>query len=99
MSTPESLMEDVKYFFKKVTFLDGNELKALCRDLDLPVKNLAGHDMVEQLQEKVLGALESYRKMPSRESEKILLRFRYNLLLKSKFLERYLEKVKRSAPE
>jgi hypothetical protein len=44
----------------------------------------------------VLAALDSYTKMPSRENEKILVRFRSNMLLKSKFLERFLEKVKKS---
>lgn len=66
MSTPESLLEDVRYLLNKVTFLDGQDLKSLCRDLDLPVTNMSAGDMIEQLREKVLGAVESYGKMPDR---------------------------------
>lgn len=97
MSTPESLMEDVRYLLKKLTFLDGHDFRSLCRDLDLPVLNMAGSDMAKQVRDKVFRALESYSKMPSRGTERILLQFRYNILLKSKFMERYLQKVKRSS--
>jgi len=95
MSTPESLIEDVKFLLKKITFLDGHDLKALCRDLELPVTNMSSGDMVEQLRDKVFIALDSYSKMPSRESERTLSGFRYNILIESKFLERYLDKIKR----
>lgn len=99
MSTPESLLDDVRYLLKKVTFLDGQDLKSLCRDLDLPVTNMSSGDMIEQLREKVLGAAESYSKMPDRESDKTLSAFRYNVLIKSKFLERYLDKIKKTRPD
>lgn len=96
MSTPESLTEDVRYLLKKLSFLDGEDFKSLCRDLGLPVLNMASSDMAEQVRDKVYAALDSYSKMPSRESERILVLFRNNMLLKNKFLERYLEKVKKS---
>lgn len=96
MSTPEGLMEDVRFLLKNFSLLDGQDLRVLCRDLDLPVINMGSSDMVEQLREKVNGAMDSYNKKPSRESERILAVFRYNILLKSKFLERYLAKVKNS---
>lgn len=99
MSTPESLMEDVRFFLKKVGFLDGQDLKGLCRDLNLPVTNMGGGEMAEQVRDKVLAALHEYQKMPSRESERTLGRFRYNILFKSKFLERYLDKVKKAGVE
>lgn len=96
MSTPGSLKDDVKFLLLKFTLLDGLDLRALCRELDLPVKNMGGSDMVEQLQNKVSEALDSYSHKPSRESEKILATFRSNMLLKSKFLDRYLALVKDS---
>lgn len=96
MSTPESLMEDVRFLLKKFSLLDGQDLRALCRELDLPVINMGSSDMVEQLREKVVGALDSYGKKPSRESERILASFRRNILLKSKFLDRYLAAVNKS---
>lgn len=96
MTTPESLTEDVRYLLKKLSFLDGQDFKALSRDLDLPVLNMGSSDMAEQIRNKVFAALDSYTKMPSRENEKILVQFRSNMLLKSKYLERYLEKVKKS---
>lgn len=99
MSTPESLLEDVKYLMKKLTLLDGQDLKSLCRDLDLPVINMPASDMVDQLRNKIYEALNSYSKMPDRENEKILLAFRYNIWVKSKFVERTLEKVKKYRPE
>ena len=88
MSTPDSLMEDVRYLLNKFSLLDGHDLRAICRVLDLPVTNLGSSDMVEQLRDKVIGALDSYRKKPSRESERTLVLFRRSILLKSKFLER-----------
>lgn len=99
MPTPENLKEDAAFLLKKVTFLDGHELKSLCRDLGLPVTNMGRGDMIERIVDKLGGEIESYCKMPSRESERALRLFRYNVLPKSKFLERYLEKVKRYKPD
>lgn len=94
MSTPESLTEDVKFLLKKLSFLDGQDLKSLSRELGLPVVNMGGGEMAEQVRDKVLAALYEYQKMPARETEKILKTFRYGVLLKSKFLDRYLTKIK-----
>ncbi len=99
MSTSDSIIEDVKYLMGKITFLDGQDLKSLCRDLDLPVTNMASGDMVEQLRDKIYPAMDSYAKMPSRETETILYKFRYNVFIKSKFLDRYLNKVRETKPE
>lgn len=96
MSTPESLKEDVKFLMKKFSLLDGLDLRALCRELDLPVLNMGGSDMVDQVQKKIIEALDTYSRKPSRESEEILVKFRGNILLKSKFLERYIALVKNS---
>ncbi|MCL6635986.1 MAG: hypothetical protein K6T29_09530 [Peptococcaceae bacterium] len=96
MSTPESLMEDVGFLLKKFSFLDGADLRLLCRGLDLPVTNLGGSDMAEQLRDKIVEALDSYGKKPSRETERVLRSFRYHFLLKTKFLDRFLDKVKRN---
>jgi len=99
MPTPENLVEDVKYLMKKLTLLDGRELKSLCRDLDLPVINMPVSDMIDQLRNLLFKALDSYGKMPGRESEKILLAFRYNILVKSNFIDKTLERVKNTRPE
>lgn len=96
MSTPDSLMEDVSYLLNKFSLLDGYDLRAICRELDLPVTNLGSSDMVEQLRDKVIAALDSYRKKPSRESERTLVIFRRSILLKSKFLERLTAVVSKS---
>ncbi|BAF58840.1 MAG: hypothetical protein HPY89_07420 [Pelotomaculum sp.] len=96
MSAAENLLDDARYLLKKVAFLDGQDLKSLCRDLDLPVMNMAAGDMIDQISKKVLAAAEAYSKMPDGESKKILSTFRYNMLVKSRFLERYLDRVKRS---
>jgi hypothetical protein len=99
MPTPESLLEDVTYLMKKLSALHGDELKSLCRDLNIPVKNMGTHDMVEQIMNTVNGAIQSYRKKPNRESERILVAFRYNILVKSRFVERYLDRIKRTIPD
>jgi hypothetical protein len=96
MSTPESLIEDVRYLLKKFYLLDGQDLRVICRGLDLPVINMGSSDMVEQIREKVTGSLDSYNKKPSRESERILVLFRRNILLKSKFLERLTALISKS---
>lgn len=95
MPTPQSIIEDAEFLLKKVTFLDGQELKSLSRDMDLPVTNMGSGEMIEMIMDKVTGDIKAYVKMPSRETERALKLFRYNVLIKSKFLERYLEKVKR----
>lgn len=93
MSSPESLIEDVSYLLKKITFLDGQDLKMICRELDLPVMNMGSGEMFEKLTDKVTLALNSYRKMPSRENERTLTVFRHSMLCKSQFLKRYLQKI------
>ncbi|OPZ72872.1 MAG: hypothetical protein BWY80_01045 [Firmicutes bacterium ADurb.Bin456] len=99
MSTPESLLEDASYLIKKLSALQGDELRSLCRDLEIPVKNMPTHDMVEQILDTVNGAIQSYRKTPKRESERILSAFRYNILVKSGFVVRYLDRLKRTMPD
>lgn len=96
MSSPESLIEDVDYLIKRITFLDGQELKTLCRELELPVRNIGSGDMFENLTEKMSQALYSYKKMPSRKDERSLAVFRHYMLLKSGFLKRYLDRIERS---
>ncbi len=99
MSTPESLFEDVSFLMKKLSALHGDELKSLCRDLNISVRNMATHDMVEQIMSTVNGAIQTYRKTPNRESERILAAFRYNMFFKSQFVERYLDRLKKIIPD
>jgi DNA polymerase II small subunit/DNA polymerase delta subunit B len=99
MPTPESLLEDASFLIKKLSALQGDELKSICRDLNIPVKNMPTHDMVEQILITVNGAIQSYRKAPKRESERILAAFRYNILVKSKFVERCLDRLKKTMPD
>ncbi len=99
MPTPEILLEDVTYLLKKLSSLHGDEIKSLCRDLNIQVKNMGTHDMVEQIMSTVNGAIQSYRKKPNRESERILATFRYNMFVKSRFMERYLDRMKKIIPD
>ncbi|HUW64088.1 MAG TPA: hypothetical protein VMW83_05250 [Spirochaetia bacterium] len=99
MSTPQSLREDVRFLLRKIAFLDGRDMRTLCRSLDLPVLNLGSGEMVEQVRDKVQAALESYTAMPSRETESVLRSFRASILLQSGFLDRYLESVRRAGQE
>jgi hypothetical protein len=99
MPTPESLLEDAEYLMKKLSYLHGDELKSLCRDLNILVKNMGTHDMVEQIMSTVNGAIQSYRKTPNRESERTLAAFRYNIFVKSRLMERYLDRMKKTIPD
>lgn len=96
MTMRQSLMEDVRFLLGKIAFLDGRDMRMLCRNLGLPVMNLGSGEMVEQVRAKVLAALESYAAMPSRETESVLRGLRAGILLQSGFLDRYLESVRRT---
>jgi len=99
MSTPQDLVEDVSFLLGKFAFLDAQDLRALCRGLGLPVTNLGGSDMVEQVRAVVLTALNAYATRPSPEEGLVLRRFRYGFLLESGFVDRFLAGVKRAGKE